>query len=301
MRDSASGPLRFDDQVVIVTGAGAGLGKAHADLLADRGAHVVVNDVGRTAQGRPAAEEVVEEIRARGGSSTADTSDISTKEGAEAVVASAVAAGGRLIAVVNNAGIVRDASFARMSAEEATRVVDVHLWGTFWVSQAAWPIFREQQAGRIVNTTSTAAYLGNFGQANYGAAKGGIIGLTKVLAIEGRQRNILVNSVAPAAATAMTDGLLGDLAERLSPERVSALVAYLAHPSCEVTGEVFHAGAGAVSRVFYSQTRGIFHDDLTPEHVRDEWARVMDDSDALPALGIQEELAIHDASAAHLQ
>jgi NAD(P)-dependent dehydrogenase (short-subunit alcohol dehydrogenase family) len=175
-------------------------------------------------------------------------------------------------------------------------VVDVHLWGTFWVTRAAWSVFREQQSGRIVNTTSTAAYLGNFGQANYGAAKGAIIGLTKVLAIEGRQRNILVNAVAPAAATAMTEGLLGDLTERLEPGQVSALVAYLAHPDCDTTGEVFHAGAGAVSRVFYAQTRGIYHGSLTPEDVRDGWTRVMDEADSLPALGIQEELALHDVS-----
>ena len=293
--------LRFDDRVVIVTGAGNGLGRAHADLLADRGAHVVVNDVGRDADGRSVAEHAVEEIRARGGRASADVSDISTQAGAEALVASAVDAGGRLDAVVNNAGVVRDQSFGRMSFEDATRVVDVHLWGTFWVSRAAWSIFREQRSGRIVNTTSTAAYLGNFGQANYGAAKGGIIGLTKVLALEGQQRNILVNAVAPAAATSMTEGLLGDLTERLRPERVAALVAYLAHTACETTGEIFHAGAGAVSRVFYAQTQGIYRAELTPEYVRDGWSSVMDETNALPALGIQEELAIHDAVGADLQ
>lgn len=303
MPDNATTPegeqLRFDGHVVIVTGAGAGLGRAHADLFADRGAHVVVNDVGRTPDGRPVAEVAAEAMRARGGSASADLNDISTRAGAQALIETALNAGGTLLAVVNNAGIVRDASFARMSAEQATRVIDVHLWGTFWVSQAAWSVFREQQLGRIINTTSTAAYLGNFGQANYGAAKGGILSLTKVLALEGRQRNILVNAVAPAAATAMTDGLLGDLAERLDPARVSALVAYLAHPDCQSTGEVFHAGAGAVSKVFFSQTRGIFHEDLTPELIRDGWADVIDETEALPALGIQEELAIHDANAAN--
>lgn len=291
--------LRFDGRTVIVTGGANGLGRAHAELLARRGACVVVNDVGTETDehgvSRPAAEVTAAAIVADGGKAAPDGNDISTRAGAEALVAHALDEYGRLDAVVNNAGIVRDRSFGRMEPAEAIGVVDVHLWGTFWTSQAAWRVFREQKHGRIVNTTSTAAYLGNFGQANYGAAKGGILGLTKVLALEGASYDIKVNAVAPAAATAMTDGLLGDLADRLDPALVAPLFAFLVHESCPVSGEVFHTGAGAVSRVFTSQTRGIYHPDLTPEHVRDELEAVMDQTGALPALGIQEELALHDA------
>ena len=292
--------LRFDGQTVLITGAANGLGRAHAELLARRGASVVVNDVGTTTdeQGisRSAAEVTAAAIAADGGKAVADRNDISTREGAEALIAHALDEYGRLDAVINNAGIVRDRSFARMEPAEATQVVDVHLWGTFWTSQAAWRVFREQKSGRIVNTTSTAAYLGNFGQANYGAAKGGIVGLTKVLALEGGSYDIRVNAVAPAAATAMTEGLLGELAERLEPSLVAPLFAFLVHESCPVSGEVFHTGAGAVSRVFTSQTRGIYHPDLTLEHLRDEFDAVMDETGALPALGIQEELDLHDAA-----
>ncbi len=291
-----SDQLRFDGQVVVITGAANGLGRAHAQLLAQRGASVLVNDVGTTSDGegeRSAADVAAEAIVASGGVAVGDHHDISTREGATAVVAHALDQFGRLDAVVNNAGIVRDRSFGRMDPTEATSVLDVHLWGTFWTSQAAWKVFRDQKFGRIVNTTSTAAYLGNFGQANYGAAKGAIIGLTKVLALEGASHNIRVNAVAPAAATAMTDGILGDLTERLDPALVASLIAFLVHESCPVTGEVFHAGAGAVSRVFFSQTRGVFHPDLTPEHLRDEFSALMDESGATHALGIAEELATH--------
>lgn len=289
--------LQLADRTVIVTGAGRGLGRAHALLLASRGANVVVNDLGGSLAGDPGAQtpadDVVAEIVAAGGAAVADGNDVSSPEGAAAIVDAAISAFGSIDAVVNNAGIVRDKSFGKMDAAAARSVVDVHFWGSFWLCQAAWPHFREQQRGRVVNTTSTAAYLGNFGQANYGPAKAALIGLTKTLAIEGERHGITVNAVAPAAATRMTEGLLDALEEHLDPALVSPLVAVLVHDDCPVSGEIFHAGAGSVTRVYFAQTRGIYDPALTPEYVQDNWDRLMDVADAAPAMGIGDELRRH--------
>jgi NAD(P)-dependent dehydrogenase (short-subunit alcohol dehydrogenase family) len=289
--------LRFDGRVAIVTGAGRGIGRSHAELLADLGAQVVVNDIGGSidgggGDGAGPAIEVVRAIEAAGGTAVADTNDVSTPEGAAALIASAVDSFGRLDVVVNNAGILRDRQFASLSRQDIESVIGVHLLGAMWATQAAWPHFRRQGGGRVVNTTSVAGYLGNFGQANYGAAKMGIVGLTKVLAIEGVRHDIRVNAVAPGASTRMNEHLLGDYARLLGPERVSPLVAYLAHADCPVSGEVFLAGGGRVARLVIGQTAGYFAEDLTAESLRDHWGTVMDTDGFLMPTSFPEEFDI---------
>jgi NAD(P)-dependent dehydrogenase (short-subunit alcohol dehydrogenase family) len=263
--------LRFDDRVVVITGAGGGLGRSHALLFAARGARVVVNDRGGALDGTggtsAAAEAVVDEIKSAGGMAVADASDISTPQGGEAVVKAAIDAFGRIDVVVNNAGILRDKSFHKMTPELIDPVIDVHLRGAFWVTSPAWKLFREQGYGRVVNTTSQSGLLGSFGQANYAAAKMGLVGFTRTLAAEGAKYNIKANAIAPLARTRMTEELLGDFAKALDPEQVSPVVAYLAHESCDLTGEILSAAGGRVARYFIGLTRGWFDQTLTPESV----------------------------------
>ncbi|HEY8543441.1 MAG TPA: SDR family NAD(P)-dependent oxidoreductase [Acidimicrobiales bacterium] len=293
---ASTAPLTFDGRVVVVTGAGRGLGRSHALAFAERGARVVVNDPGAGLDGRGSsagpADEVVAEIAARGGEAVADRSDISTPEGAQALVDGAVGAFGRLDVLVNNAGILRDASLPKLGDDDVRRVIEVHLLGSIWTCRAAWPHLRESGHGRIVNTTSVAGYLGNFGQANYGAAKGGLIALTKVLAVEGARHGIRANAVAPGARTRMTEALLGDLVDRMDPALVSSAVVWLAHEECEASGEVFAVAAGRVARVFVAQSRGHFSPTLTPEEVRDNWDRVMDVADPVMPATVADELAL---------
>lgn len=265
-------PMLFDERVAIVTGAGGGLGRAHALELARRGARVVVNDVGGTVHGvgesTSAAQAVVEEIKALGGTAIANHDSVATAEGGEAIVASALDAFGRLDILVNNAGILRDKAFHKMDAAMIDAVIDVHLKGTLFVSQPAFRVMREAGYGRIVNTSSASGLFGNFGQANYGAAKAGIAGFTRVLAIEGAAQGVKVNAIAPIADTRMTEGLLGDLTQRVGPAGVSPVVAYLAHEECAVTGEVLSVAGGRVARIFVAETPGVVLDDITPEAVR---------------------------------
>ena len=187
----------------------------------------------------------------------------------------------RVDVLVNNAGILRDRAFPGLSQSDIEDVIGVHLLGAMWTAQAAWPHFRNQGGGRIVNTTSVAGYLGNFGQANYGAAKLGVVGLTKVLAIEGKRNNILVNAVAPGARTRMNEHLLGDNGGRLDPELVSPIVAVLAHSDCPTSGEVYVAGGGRVARLVIGQTQGYYDSDVTPESIRQHWSEVTDVNDFL--------------------
>jgi NAD(P)-dependent dehydrogenase (short-subunit alcohol dehydrogenase family) len=282
--------IRLDGRVAVVTGAGRGLGRAHALLLAQRGAQVIVNDVGGGAESP--AHEVVAEIQAAGGTAMVDDTDVSTPHGAEQIVATATGAYGRLDILVNNAGILRDRSFAKMSQEEYDGVLQVHVGGTFWMSKAAWPVMSEQGYGRIINTTSAAGLFGNFGQANYAAAKAGIIGITKTLAVEGARGGIRVNAIEPGARTRMTENLLGDLADSLDPSLVAPLVLWLSAEECEVTGEVYNVGGGRVARVLVAQTPGLFSRDLTPEQVRDGWAEINDASNATVLTDFRQELEI---------
>ncbi len=264
--------LRFDGRVAIVTGAGGGLGRSHALALAERGAMVLVNDLGGAVDGSggssSAAERVVDEITAFGGQAAANHDSVATAEGGEAIVQAALTAFGRVDIVVNNAGILRDKAFHKMDAAMIDAVIDVHLKGAMFVSQPAYRLMREQGYGRIVNTTSASGLFGNFGQANYGAAKAGLAGLTRVLSIEGAGHGIRVNAIAPIAATRMTDELLGDLSARVSPETVSPLVVYLASKECTVNGHIYSVAGGRVARIFIGETEGVVLRDNTPEAVR---------------------------------
>jgi NAD(P)-dependent dehydrogenase (short-subunit alcohol dehydrogenase family) len=268
--------LDFTGQTALITGAGGGLGREYALLLTSRGAEVVVNDLGGSVDGTGAsagaAEKVAQEIRDAGGSAVASTDSVSTPEGAAGMVRRALEEFGKLDILINNAGILRDKSFHNMTEADLDAVIDVHLRGTCYVTLHAWRAMRERSYGRIINTTSNSGLIGNFGQANYGAAKMGIVGLTRVLAIEGARRNIHVNAVAPAAATRMTESLLtAEAAEALAPARVAPVVAWLAHPACETTGEVISAGGGRVARYFIGLTPGYLSRSLTVEDVRDHW------------------------------
>ncbi|MBB3042683.1 SDR family NAD(P)-dependent oxidoreductase [Nocardioides soli] len=288
--------IRLDGRVAVVTGAGRGLGRAHALLLGARGAAVVVNDVGGSLDGGGAeatpAEQVVEEIRAAGGTAIVDTTDVRTLDGATEIVRLATETFGRLDILVNNAGILRDRTMAKLTREDVDAVLDVHLHGTLWMTKAAWPVMVEQGYGRIVNTTSAAGIFGNFGQTNYAAAKAGIWGATKTLALEGARHGIQVNAIEPGARTRMTEDLLGDLADQLDPVLVAPLVAWLAAEECPTTGEVYNVGGGRVARVVVAQTPGLFARDLSPESLRDGWDEINDPARAEVMTSFQQELAV---------
>jgi len=283
----------FEGKVAIITGAGGGLGREHALLLASRGAQVVVNDLGGAVDGTGSsagpAQKVVEEIEAAGGVAVADANSVATQEGAEAMVKTALDAFGRVDIVINNAGILRDKSFKNMTPDLWDAVIAVHLTGAFNVTRAAWPHFCGQAYGRIVSTSSAAGIFGNFGQANYGAAKMGIVGLTRVWAQEGAKYNIRANAIAPVAKTRMTEDLLGALVEKIAPELVSPVVAYLASEECEVTGEIYSVGGGRVSRIFIAEAPGYFKKDLTIEDVRDNWDAIRAEENYVIPTGVNDE------------
>jgi len=264
--------LRFDGRVAIITGAGGGLGRSHALELARRGAHVLVNDLGGAVDGsgssQTAADRVVDEITALGGIAAANHDSVATVEGGQAIVQAAIDAFGRVDIVVNNAGILRDKAFHNMDDAMIQSVIDVHLKGAFYVSQPAYRLMREQGYGRIVNTSSASGLFGNFGQANYGAAKAGLAGLTRVLALEGAGHGIKVNAIAPVAATRMTADILGDLAAKVSPASVSPLVAYLAHEECAVNGHVYSVAGGRIARIFVAETQGVVLGENSSEEIR---------------------------------
>ncbi len=252
--------IRFDNRVAIVTGAGGGLGRTYAVELGRRGAAVVVNDLGGAADGSGSgsamADAVVKVITEAGGKAVANYDSVSTPEGGEAIVQSAVDNFGTLDVVINNAGILRDKTFAKLSPEELGIVIDVHLKGGFFVSQPAFKVMKEKSYGRLIFTASAAGIFGNFGQTNYGAAKMGLVGLSNVLAVEGAKYNIKSNVIAPIARTRLTEQLLGPAAEALDPECVTPLVTYLASEQCELTHEVFSVGGGRFARVFVGLAPG---------------------------------------------
>jgi NAD(P)-dependent dehydrogenase (short-subunit alcohol dehydrogenase family) len=254
------GEIRFDGRAAIVTAAGGGLGRCYALELARRGARVVVNDLGGATDGsgggRAMADAVVKEIREAGGEAVASYDSVSTPEGGEAIVRTAQDAFGRVDVLVNNAGILRDKSFANLAAEDLRAVLNVHLEGAFHVTQPAFRAMKERGYGRILFTASAAGIFGNFGQTNYGAAKMGLVGLCNVLAIEGAKAGIRCNVIAPVAKTRLTEKLLGPLADSLAPEQVMPLALYLVSEECELTHEVFSVGGGRFARVFVGLAPG---------------------------------------------
>jgi NAD(P)-dependent dehydrogenase (short-subunit alcohol dehydrogenase family) len=271
----------LDGKVAIVTGAGRGLGRSHALLLAQEGAQVVVNDPGGEWDGsgsdnRP-AQQVVEEIEAAGGKAVANFDSCSDWKAAQGLVQQAIETFGDLNILINNAGILRDKTFQNMTPDLLDPVIDVHLKGAFNVTRPAWIHMREQGYGRVVSTASGSGLFGNFGQSNYAAAKLGIVGLTRVLANEGRKHNIKANAIAPIAWTRMTENMMGDMQEKLDPKYVSPLVAYLVSEECEPTGEVFSVAGGYVARVFIGVTQGIYEGEkISPEVVRDNITKIRD-------------------------
>lgn len=291
--------VRFDGRVAIVTGAGGGLGRAHALLLASRGAKVVVNDLGGafdgTGAGSAMADKVVEEIRSAGGEAVPNYDGVDTWQGGQGIVKTAVDAFGKVDILINNAGILRDKSFMKMEEEDIDKVFAVHLKGAFNVTKAAFPVMRENNYGRIVMTTSATGLYGNFGQANYGAAKLGLVGFMNTLKIEGARYNILVNTIAPIAGTRMTAGVMPpDLVEKLKPDYVSPIVTYMCSEECTDSGIVFVAGAGYFSRAVMVEGPGIILDakkGVTIEDIRDRLADIKKLEGAQPFNQSNDEIA----------
>ncbi|MDY7568199.1 SDR family oxidoreductase [Pseudomonas sp. RTC3] len=276
-----SEPVRFEDKVVIVTGAGGGLGRAHALLFAKHGARVVVNDLGGSAHGEganaSAADRVVAEIREAGGTAVANHDSVT--DGAK-IVQNALDAFGRIDVVVNNAGILRDKTFAKMEDPDWDLVYRVHVEGAYKVTHAAWPHMREQNYGRVIFTSSTSGIYGNFGQSNYGMAKLGLYGLTRTLALEGRKNNILVNAIAPTGGTRMTEGLIpAGVFELLKPELISPLVVFLGSEQCQESSGLFEVGGGWIGKTRWERSIGAGFDPRTgfsPEDVAASWQNICD-------------------------
>lgn len=288
--------LGYDSKVAIITGAGGGLGRQHALMMAKRGALIVVNDLGGSVDGTganaSAAQVVVDEIKAAGGEAVADHNSVATPEGGAAIVQTAIDTYGRVDIVINNAGILRDKAFHNMSPDLLNPVLDVHLKGAFYVTQPAFVHMREQGYGRIISTSSAAGVFGNFGQTNYGAAKMGLVGFTRVLGVEGARFNIKANAIAPLATTRMTEEILGALKDKLDPSLVSPLVAFLAHEDCPVSGQLFSVGGGRVAHVFLGETNGFYSPTLTPEDVQNNWEIITNrDSFSVPS-NLGEETAL---------
>ena len=287
--------IRFDGRVAIVTGAGNGLGRAHALGLASRGAKVVVNDFGVACDGSggslASAEAVVEQIRKAGGVAMADGADVSNFAQVQAMVERAIKTWGSVDLLCANAGILRDKSFAKMEIADFAKVIDVHLTGTFYCCKAVWDGMRERQYGRIVITTSSSGLFGNFGQANYGAAKTGMLGLMNVLAEEGRKHNIHVNTISPTAATRMTEELLPPQALALmKPESITPAVEYLLSENAP-TRTIMGAGAGsfAVIKIIEAEGINLPPSDWTPDAIAAHFAEISDMSKARALQGAFEQ------------
>ncbi|MDG5483060.1 SDR family NAD(P)-dependent oxidoreductase [Mycolicibacterium gadium] len=309
--------LRFDGQVAVVSGAGGGLGREYALLLASRGAHVVVNDIGGSVTGdgsdRAAADAVADEIRAMGAEAVADHHSVTSPDGGQAIIDAAVGAWGRVDILINNAGIVRDAPFEDVTPERLDPLLDVHLRGAFNLTRPAWKVMRAQGYGRILNTCSAAGLLGAERMSNYGAAKTGLVGLTRVLAAEGADTDIKVNAIAPiaftrmlqhsidnafaaphqddAAAQAILDELADQYLKRLDPALVAPVAAFLTHRECPVSGEIYTVGAGHVARFFIGRTKGFYRRELSVEDVRDHLDEIRDETGYTVPGGPADEMA----------
>ncbi|MEX0592193.1 MAG: SDR family NAD(P)-dependent oxidoreductase [Nitriliruptoraceae bacterium] len=257
----------LSDRVAVVTGAGGALGRSHAMHLGQLGASVVVNDLGSDIAGEgasaSAAQRVVDEINSTGGTAIANFDSVTTGDGADRIVQAAIDAFGRIDILINNAGILRDVSFRNMDLTAFDDVMKVHVYGAFFTTRAAWDHMREAGYGRIVNTSSGSGIYGNFGQVNYAAAKSSLIGMTRSLAIEGQRYGIMVNAIAPLAASRMSEGVMSsELLSRLNPAYVSALVAYLASEKCSTSGQTFSVGGGYYARIGTIEGPGRTFDDV---------------------------------------
>jgi NAD(P)-dependent dehydrogenase (short-subunit alcohol dehydrogenase family) len=279
--------IRFDDRVAIVTGAGGGLGRLYALELAKRGAKVVVNDFGGSVRGEngssEAANRVANEITAAGGHAQANGASVSDPDGVAQLVADAMDVFGRVDILINNAGILRDKTFAKMTLDDVRAVLDVHLLGTFLCTKAVWPIMQERGYGRIVMTSSGSGLFGNFGQANYAAAKLGVVGLMNTLELEGAKYDIRVNTIAPAAGTRMTEGLMpGEMFAAFDPSYVVPGVVFLASENAP-TGVVLGAAAGVFATARIAQSAGVALDPKTldADAVAANWEKIADESSLL--------------------
>lgn len=263
--------LRFDNRVAVITGSGRGLGRAYAELLASLGAKVVINDVGGSLQGEGAdvgpAQEVVNAIKAAGGTAVANTDSVATVAGGKAIIGSALDHFGRIDIVIHNAGNVRRALLRDMSYEDFNAVLDVHLRGAFHVVREAFPHMCDQNYGRIVLTSSVSGLYGNKQVVNYATSKTGMIGLCNVAGLEGAEHNVKCNIIAPGAVTRMAEGLDTSIYPPMGPELVAPLVAWLAHEQCSVSGEILSAMAGRLSRMYLAETPGVYRPSWTVDEV----------------------------------
>ena len=281
--------LDFTDKVVIVTGAGGGLGKSHALEFARRGAKVVVNDLGGAMDGSggssDAAEAVVTQIKEAGGEAIANGSSVTDDAGVDNMIKQTMDAYGRIDVLVNNAGVLRDKSFAKMEIDDFTFVVDVHLFGTMKPTKAVWPIMKEQGYGRIMVTSSSSGLYGNFGQSNYGAAKLGVVGFMNTLKLEGQKDNIHINALAPVAWTRMTENLMpAEMEDMLTPERVTPAVVFMCSEGAP-TGKIICAGAGAYTSAAIVETKGAYlGENPSAEDVAENWETISKIDDAAKAL-----------------
>jgi NAD(P)-dependent dehydrogenase (short-subunit alcohol dehydrogenase family) len=290
--------IRFDGRVAVITGAGNGLGRSHARFLASRGAKVVVNDLGGTVAGtgssRAVADAVVDEIRGTGGTAVANYDSVATEEGGRNIIKTALDAFGTVDILINNAGNVRDKSFAKMELADFRALVDVHLMGAVYCTHAAWPVMRNKNFGRIVLTTSAAGLYGNHGHTNYGAVKMALIGFMNALKEEGRKHNITVHAIAPIALTRMSQTVTAPrIAPLIKPEFVTAAVAWLCAAENEETGHIIQAGAGYYAKVEVREARGaLFGTESipTPEQIRDRYGEITDMSQAAPYTNASEAL-----------
>lgn len=278
--------VRFDGRVAIVTGAGGGLGRAHALLLASRGAKVVVNDLGGSRDGSGGgghnmADQVVDEIKKAGGEAVANYNGVDTYEGGEAIVKTALDTWGKIDIVIANAGILRDRAFHNITEEDWDKIFAVHVKGSFNVIQPAFRVMRQNNYGRIIVTTSNAGLYGNFGQANYSSAKTALLGFASTLELEGAKYNIKANVIAPVAASRLTEDVMPPpVLEKLQPDLVSPVVAYLVSEECQESGNIFTAGGGYVGRAVIVESKGAFFPHPTIEDVRDNIAKIKDMSGA---------------------
>lgn len=277
--------LRFDNRVAVITGAGRGLGRAYASLLASRGAKVVVNDIGASLKGDGSdagpAQEVVEEIRSSGGEAVASAESVATPEGGQAIIQTALDNYGRIDVLIHNAGNVRRGSLQEISYSDFKMVVDVHLMGAFHVLRPAFPHMCKAGYGRIVLTSSDVGLYGNYNTCNYSVSKAGMIGLSNVAALDGAEHGVKSNCIVPAAVTRMAEGLDTSAYPPMPPDLVAPAVGWLAHESCSITGELLLSVAGRVAKAYMAETRGVFQPAWTIEQIGERMEAISDRTDTV--------------------